>query len=692
MKRKMKLPELLAPAGDFDCLVAAVRGGADAVYVGGKSFGARAFAKNFEPDELARAVVYCHLHGVRLYVTVNTMLTDREIGEAVAFAAELYRIGVDALIVSDLGLVRLLRRAIPGMELHASTQMSIHNTDGADVAYGLGCTRVVLARETSGADIAKITEGCKPETEVFLHGALCVCHSGQCLFSAMVGGRSGNRGECAQPCRLPFGSSYPLSLTDLSLAGHIPSLISSGVASLKIEGRMKSPDYVYTVTSIYRRLLDENRAATREEENRLHRAFSRGGFTDGYYTGKIESRSMLGVRSEEDKRASREDRDALGKEVQVPTRVRISAFLRIMAGAPATLTLTLPGIGGCAPRTATAIGEIPSPAISRPLLESDVRARVAKMGNTFFTLDPEDITLELDGGVNLSPAAINALRRDAVSALERADLGDRPEFVLGECDLSAPRLENTLDGITTTALFLDPEVYNSLTDAESVIDLAFIPLWRMDEVRREGFGIAIPPVVMESECDEVRAMLASAAQRGVKYALVSNIGGIKMCREAGLVPIGDFRFNIANLNTGAVLAELGVKKCLLSAELTPATSRSLGGSVISYGRIPLMITERCFMRDSFGCSSCSACALTDRRGARFPMMREYRHRTLILNSAITYMADKRGELRGGLGEHLIFSTESVREVREVLSAFARGERMPLSYPFRRMGRREVKPD
>ena len=245
MKRGGRLPELLAPAGDFECLIAAVAAGADAIYVGGRLYSARAYAKNFDMDELVKAVEYCHLHGVKLYVTLNTLLYDRELEGAVSFARELYRIGVDALIVADLGLVRILREVLPELELHASTQMSVHNVDGANAAHALGCKRVVLARELSGKDIADITERCAPEVEVFLHGALCVCYSGQCLFSSLVGGRSGNRGECAQPCRLPYnGGKYPLSLSDMSLARHIPALIESGVASLKIEGRMKSAAYV----------------------------------------------------------------------------------------------------------------------------------------------------------------------------------------------------------------------------------------------------------------------------------------------------------------------------------------------------------------------------------------------------------------------------------------------------------------
>ncbi len=683
MRRKVKLPELLAPAGDLECLFAAVKGGADAVYVGGKSFGARAFAKNFDIDELSRAVVYCHLHGVKLYVTLNTLLTDGELPSALEFAAQLYRIGVDALIVCDLGLVRRLRELLPDMELHASTQMSVHNSLGADAAYGLGCKRVVLAREVSGECIKEITEKCLPETEVFVHGALCVCHSGQCLFSSLVGGRSGNRGECAQPCRLPYGKGYPLSLCDLSLSEHIPELIDSGVASLKIEGRMKSPDYVYTVTSIYRRLLDGHRCATESESLALARAFSRGGFTDGYYTGKTASKNMLGVRSAEDKQATR----AAQKGEYTPTRVRISAKCVIKRGEPSMLALTLTANERRGGRTAIAWGAVPDEARSAPLDERGVRDRLARMGNTFFLLDPEDIELELDGGINLAPSALNALRRDAVARLEGLD--EREDLVptVSESDLPDERL---IPEVSRTALFYDTGVYSALSRSElSDIDVAFVPLWRLRECDAQPAGVAVMPVVMEDELDEVSRLLREACESGVRYALVSNIGHITLAANAGLTVIGDFRLNVTNRCTRAVLNELGVNNCILSPELTAASARGVGGSVITLGRIPLMITERCFMRDSFGCERCSDCSLTDRRGASFPMMREYRHRTVIFNSAITYMGDRENELRGLSGRHFIFSREDVKEVRALLSAYRSRAVMPLSLPFRRLGRREA---
>ncbi len=682
MKRKARLPELLSPAGDFECLIAAVAGGADAVYVGGKSFGARAFAGNFDEEELARAVVYCHLYGVKLYVTVNTLLSDAEVKEAVAFAERLYFMGVDALIVADLGLVGELRRRLPDMELHASTQMSVHNTAGADMAHALGCSRVVLARELSRDNIAAVTERCLPEIEVFVHGAICVSTSGQCLFSSLVGGRSGNRGECAQPCRLPYGKGYPLSMSDMSLAGHIRELIDTGVASLKIEGRMKSPDYVYRVTSIYRRLLDEARDATDAEGDELERVFSRGGFTDGYFLGKPQSRGMIGVRSEADKQRTRETEGG----VYTPSRVEIFADCEIKMGESARLTLTLPD-----GRRATAMGPVPEAARSAPLTEGDVRARLSKMGNTFFTLPEGNISLSLEGGVNLSPSALNGLRRNAVELLEKQLLPERT--------LTEPRVpRQTLDGAEhapeRTALFFSPEALAEL-DAlrgREYFDAVFLPLWRLSEYHGRVEGVYVPPTVSESEWDEVKRMLKDARAQGVEYALVGNLGHIAVCRELGFKLIGDFRFNVYGETAMRALGGLGITDCVLSAELTAPAVRSIGGRAIVYGRIPLMLTERCFMKDNFGCSACSRASLTDRRGVSFPIIREYSHRNIILNSAVTYMGDRDSELSGNrrVNRHFIFTTESGREIAEVISAYKSRRPLPKGVAVRRMGRRDAK--
>ena len=300
MKTEKALPELLAPAGSREAAIAAVKAGADAIYLGGTMLNARMNARNFSDDQLWETVSYCHENGVSVYVTLNTAVYDRELDEALRYVGFLYVSGVDALIVADLGLASLIREYYPGFELHASTQASGHSVACAVALSGLGFSRMVCAREMSKTEIDSLCAESPIEIEQFVHGALCVSQSGQCLASAMIGGRSGNRGACAQPCRMQYNGGYPLSLKDAALARYIPEIIDSGVASLKIEGRMKSPAYVGGVVRIYRRLLDERRAATDAEMRELAALFSRGGFTDGYYTEKIDD-GMNGIRSEQDK-------------------------------------------------------------------------------------------------------------------------------------------------------------------------------------------------------------------------------------------------------------------------------------------------------------------------------------------------------------------------------------------------------
>ncbi|MDE6590891.1 MAG: U32 family peptidase, partial [Oscillospiraceae bacterium] len=294
--------EILSPAGSPEALRAAVCAGADAVYLGFGQFNARRGARNFTQDEFAPAVSYCHLRGVKVYLTLNTLCSDRELPGAVDCAVQASKMGADAVLVQDMGLVRALRQAAPGLPLHASTQMTLHSLDGVKQAADLGITRAVLARELSRRDIAYICEHSPIEIEVFVHGALCMCYSGQCFLSSVIGGRSGNRGMCAQPCRLPYGwgnlaDGHPLSLKDMSLAGHLNELRDMGVASAKIEGRMKRPEYVYTVTKIYADALREGREPTPDELRQLEQAFSRQGFTDGYYMGQ-KGPDMFGVREE----------------------------------------------------------------------------------------------------------------------------------------------------------------------------------------------------------------------------------------------------------------------------------------------------------------------------------------------------------------------------------------------------------
>ena len=696
MKRIQCLPELLAPAGDRSALIAAILGGADAIYVGGRRFGARAYAKNFDENELAEAVVLCHLFGVRLYVTVNTLVHDKELADAVEYAKKLHGMGVDAVIIADLGLAAALRREVPDLELHASTQMGIHNSRGADTAYALGCSRVVLARECSARDIKEITEKSRPEIEVFVHGALCVCHSGQCLFSSMVGGRSGNRGECAQPCRLPYNNGkYVLSLKDLSLADHINELIDSGVASLKIEGRMKSASYVYEVTRTYRKLLDEHRGANAVEREHLAAIFSRGGFTDGYFNGKVQGR-MTGIRSEADKEATRA-LDAF--DANLP-RVALRATASFLKDEPARLSfschVTSRWDGIRAEISASVLGDIPAVAENAPLEVKSLGARLAKLGATPFSLSLSDADISLSPSLNLSPGKINELRRTATDALLK-------KLAVPLDDIIAAKREEVPDAISPvgasirkptgiTAQFMQPEAYREIKakmpNALSDIDICYLPLFSLEASDvADGVGAYLPPVIMESEWGEVRDRLATVAAWGVKYALVSNISEISLVRECGLTPVADFRLNVTNKNTYALYASMGCSDISLSPELTVPQARDIGGRVITLGRIPLMITERCFIKDNFGCDKCGKAAITDRMGQRFPMLREWKHRNVIMNSQPTYMGDKKNELLSASlsGHHFILSSESGEEAARLIGSYRGGEK--LNTPHRRIGRR-----
>jgi len=300
MSLKKSSIELLSPCGSPDTLDAAIKGGADAVYLGGTILNARMNARNFSDTDLTSAIDKCHNNGVRIYITLNTLVYDKEFDEAVRYAAKLHKMGVDAFIIADTGLAVTLKHFMPDIELHASTQMTGHNTFAAVRLAEIGFTRMVCARELSLYDIKTLAEKSPVEIEMFIHGAHCVSVSGQCLMSSFIGGRSGNRGECAQPCRMKYNNAYPLSLKDMCLAGHMTEILDSGVKSLKIEGRMKPPGYVYTVTSVYRQLIDEKRNAVTAETEKLSKIFSRSGFTDGYFTGNI-TKTMLGIRTESDK-------------------------------------------------------------------------------------------------------------------------------------------------------------------------------------------------------------------------------------------------------------------------------------------------------------------------------------------------------------------------------------------------------
>ena len=641
---------------------AALEGGADAVYLGGVGFNARARAANFDAAQLRAAVRLAHARGVKVYLTLNTLVTDRELPAFLDAAAEAARAGVDALIVADVGGAEALRRVMPSLELHASTQMSGHNSRMAEALAARGFTRMVAAREISRENLAALLRESPIETELFVHGALCVCHSGQCLFSSLVGGRSGNRGECAQPCRLPYQgktTDYPLSLRDLSLAAHVPALCALGVASFKIEGRMKSPEYVFEVARTFRQLIDENRGATDREMRRLADAFSRGGFTDGYYTGHV-GHAMLGVRSAEDKELTRGIEPFAGLRSRVP----VSLSVRMVAEEPVTLSLS-DGKAGV-----TVTGDVPQAARSAPMTADAVLRQLTKFGSTPYEAAETDCVIGT--GLMLPVSRLNDLRRRAVEAL--AAEHDPPERAVLPYEPAVPLRQRAS---MRSAVFSSP---GQLTDAaRAYFDRIFLPLFSYVP---GADGVVLPPVIFDGDSARVCEALRLAKRQGARYALVGNAGHLPFAEEAGLIPCGDFRLNLTNGESARFWESRGMDFCVLSPELTLPQLRDIGGNTaaIVYGRIPLMVLEKCVGKEISDCASCTSgrAVLVDRRGVRFPVLREWEHRSLIVNSLPTCMSDRTDLLlRAGLVSwHFLFTVEAPREVDAVIHAFRSGSALP----------------
>ncbi|MBQ3841145.1 MAG: U32 family peptidase [Ruminiclostridium sp.] len=401
--------EILAPCGGEDSLPAALNSGADAVYLGVTSFSARRNAKNFTYDALAAAVRECHISGVKVYVTLNTLVFDDELTGLAAAASGIEKAGADGVIVQDLGAAQIIREAAPSLRLHASTQMTVNSASGAEFARRHGFSRVVLAREMSLDEIERVTRNVDIETEVFVHGALCVCVSGQCLMSAMYGGRSGNRGLCAQPCRLDFtyGDRHSvLSLKDLSVIEHLKELDEIGVTSAKIEGRMKRPEYVAAAVTACRAVLD----GRKPDMETLRAVFSRSGFTQSYFDGSL--RDMQGTRTKEDVEAMSGALAELKKLYDKPyKRHRFDVRVTVKAGEPVTARVV------CGKHEIVCITEtVPEKAVNREITADEIAARLAKTGGTVYELGKADI--ELDRGLMLSAAAVNALRREILSRLD----------------------------------------------------------------------------------------------------------------------------------------------------------------------------------------------------------------------------------------------------------------------------------
>ena len=675
------MSELLAPAGSMEALRAAVQNGADAVYLGCGSFNARQSAKNFTIQTLSEAVKYCHVRGVQVHLTLNTLVSDREMNDSCELIRQAATAGVDAFIVQDLGVVELCRQIAPKVPIHGSTQMTVHSLPGVLLCAAWGMTRVVLSRELNREEIRYICENSPIEIEVFAHGALCMCYSGQCYLSAASGGRSGNRGRCAQPCRLPFGfgrseHKHPLSLKDNCLVHYVKDLQDMGVASLKLEGRMKKPEYVATVTATYRKAMDEGNV-TRGMVKDLMNAFNRQGFTDGYYADNIGPQ-MFGIREDkpEDAAWAKQARESYEAVENGLVPVRFIAQITEKGS-----DLAVQDADGNVCKTT---GPMPEAARTVALTEDALAARLAKTGGTPFRC--AGVTARIEPGLTLSASVINGMRRDVLMELaalrarrdpvELKRHGRIPEvYGRREEPLLTVQITN-LDQITGRLLKMKPE-------------LLYVPLHLIGEepeyFRRlatsQQIAVVMPRIIHDNELEHVKEQLKFARSMGIRDALTGNLGQLMPLRECGFRARGDFGLNIFNSRSMMVCRELELKSATLSFEMTLPqirdVSKLVDAEMLVYGRMPLMITENCVIKNRTGQCVCQQGPqkLVDRTGAEFPIIKDGRScRSVVLNGKKLSMLDRKKDLsRLGLwATRLYFTTENRQEVDRVLRDYQEG--------------------
>lgn len=686
MTQQTHLPELLAPAGSMDAVRAAVQNGATAVYLGFGTFNARRGAKNFTADEMRQALSYCRLHGVKTNVTVNTLISDREIPALLRDVRLLLEAGADALIVQDLGAARCIWEHFPDAVLHASTQLTVHSLAGARAAKALGFSRVVLSRELPLEEIRYITAHAGVETEVFVHGALCMCYSGQCELSAVIGRRSGNRGMCAQPCRLPYGGKnrYPMSLKDLCLLPRLRALCEAGVSSLKIEGRMKRPEYVAIVTKIYAAVLNEGRAPTRDELDTLEKVFSRDGFTQGYLDDHIGP-SMFGMRAPTPEKGLAPLYDAAARtfaEGQERPCAAVSFAFSAHEGAPVTLR------ADDSANTVTVTSGIPERAQKRETTTEDIEKFLRKTGGTIFSV--KQIDMQLDGGLRIAAKTVNDLRRQALAALEEMRTTVPPVRENTET-VEIETLDTGFSGYTVQVRELE-----QLTDAlaQLPVQTYYVPVHELAAHKARAAQLlargcmlvpVLPRIIWDREQKQVLEQLEECKAIGCTAALCGTIGQIAPVRALGMQAFGDFGLNAFNSGALEVLRGMGVARQTLSFELRLPQVRDLHKpletELIVCGRLPLMLTENCMIagreggckRDGTGKCADGAYYLTDRRGAKFPVFREEHCRTSLYNSQPLYLEPDEYRQTGITYARLLFTDESPAQAARIARAVLAGE-------------------
>lgn len=673
-KNIRRKPEILAPAGGKEQLIAAVRCGADAVYLGTDGFNARQNAKNFDNAELKDAIAYCHARNVAVHVTLNTLVFDSEIKRLIEKLELIASCGADAVIVQDIAAARLIRECCPDMPMHASTQMSIHNSTGVAEAARLGFSRAVLARELTFDEIKSITENAAIETEVFVHGALCTCVSGACYLSSMLGGRSGNRGYCAQPCRLDFRNAYKreyaLSLKDMSLIKYSEQLSRIGVASFKIEGRMKRPEYVATAVTALRAALD----GKEPDMDTLEKVFSRSGFTDAYLTGK-RNVSMYGYRRKEDVEASARSLTGIAALYKAERQsVPVSMNISVKKGLNTSLTVT-DGINGV-----TEYGSAPETAISRAADEAYLSKFLSKTGGTPFFV--QDITSQLDEDVMLSGGELNRIRRAALERLE-AQRSIITPYRFCRPNINMEKHEPSSEYTIRLRFEKYAQTENYACAEKIILPLEEILLHKeCISLLGSKLMAEIPPLLWENDSEAVTDKLEELKRLGVNDVVCSNIGAIYSASAVGMRIHGDFGLNITNSLALDEYSKIGLIDAVASFEAGMNDVRELRTAIkrgiVAYGYLPLMKLRMCPAKGYNGCSACDqAQFLTDRTGTKFRLLCKNKKYTELLNSVPLYIGDK--NIRNVDFVTLYFTTENKNEIKNVIQAFTAHEKYSLPH-------------
>lgn len=668
--------EILAPCGSFETLEAALRSGCDAVYLGGEKFSARQNAANFTDEQLKEAVRLCHLRGVKVYQAINTVVFDEQLEEckkAVKFAAG---IGVDGLITQDLTLVKICRECCPDLEYHVSTQMTIHSESGVKMAKKLGFSRAVLSRELPEHTIKDLT-ALGIETEVFVHGALCMSVSGQCYMSALIGSRSANRGLCAQACRLPAQGDkitkgqerYALSLKDMSYVDKLQRLEKDGVSSLKIEGRMKRPEYVAAAVNCCKNSL-ENKPY---DLKALEAVFSRGGFTDGYYNGRL-GREMFGTRQKEDVSATAKILPEL-HELYRRCEKRTKAFFTIKLQESSQAELSLRDSEG---NTVTVYGDIPQKALKKACDSDYVKKQLSKLGDTIYEFGGLEAAIGKD--LAYPASALNDLRRQAVEKLDQK----RIDFFTHTVDFT----DKALVGSPTLPKAYEHKkiriMLSKLSQLEGVdlnkAELVGVPI----EIASEAVKIVSDKsklmIIMPRFTFDEKALcekLSAAKEAGITKMLAMNIGHCLIANDLGFELHAGYSFNLCNSPALDEVKKLGAKDCTVSFELKASQIEKLKKPIeigfVAYGRLPLMLTANCPIRNDIGCKNCKG-KLFDRTGREFPVRcPKGRDCAEILNSDILYLADKLTDFDNADYMELHFYEENAHRINEIIKAYS-GER------------------